>query len=115
MRAASSCCGAALLFHIHLNERSAPSAMSALFTVLIAIARTLLYVVSFALLIRAILSWLPIDDDNPLLLALCMVTEPIIHPVRLFLDRFESIRRSPIDISFLVTSCLIFVALMFLG
>ena len=89
--------------------------MTALLTVLITIARTLLYVANFAMLVRAVLSWLPIDDDNPLLLAACMVTEPLIHPVRLFLNRFDSIRRSPIDISFLVTALLIFIALLFVG
>lgn len=89
--------------------------MTVVLTVLIATARTLLYVINFAMLMRAILSWLPIDDDNPLLIAVCMVTEPLIHPMRLFLDRFESLRHSPIDISFLATTLLIFVALMLLG
>ena len=89
--------------------------MTALLTVLAAVARALLYVANFAMLLRAILSWLPIDDDNPLLLAVCMVTEPLVHPVRLFLGHFEAIRRSPIDISFLVTTLLIFVALIFVG
>ena len=89
--------------------------MSAFLLVVVSIVRTLLYVISLAMFLRAILSWLPIDDDNALLVALCMVTEPLIHPVRVFLDRFESLRQFPFDIAFLVTSTLIFVALFILG
>ena len=85
--------------------------MTALLTVLIAIARTLLYVVSFALLMRAILSWLPIDDDNPLLLALCMVTEPIILPIRALCARFGWFQGTPLDMPFLLTM----VMLSFVG
>ena len=89
--------------------------MYGLLTVLITIVRTLLYVINFAMLVRAIMSWLPIDEDNRLLMAVCMITEPLIHPVRMWLDRFESLRHSPIDISFIVTSILIFAALMLIG
>jgi hypothetical protein len=48
--------------------------MPVLFTVVITIVRTLLYAINLAMLLRAILSWLPIDEDNRLLVALCMVT-----------------------------------------
>jgi YggT family protein len=89
--------------------------MPVLFTVVITIVRTLLYAINLAMLLRAILSWLPIDEDNRLLVALCMVTEPLIHPVRVFLDRFESVRHMPFDIAFMVTSILIFVALFLIG
>jgi YggT family protein len=89
--------------------------MTALFTVVISIVRTLLYVINFAMLLRAVLSWLPLDEDNRLLSAVCMITEPIIYPVRVWLDRFEALRNFPLDISFLVTTMLIFVALMLIG
>lgn len=89
--------------------------MSAFLTVVLSIVRTLLYAINIAMLLRAILSWLPIDEDNRLLVALCMLTEPLIHPIRVFLDRFDSIRHSPFDIAFIVTSTLVLMALLIVG
>ena len=40
---------------------------------------------------RAILSWLPIDEDNPLVRFLHTMTEPVIYPVRVFLEQIKSI------------------------
>lgn len=39
-------------------------------------------VLSFAILIRALLSWFAIRPDNPLMLFLFQITEPILAPLR---------------------------------
>ncbi len=56
----------------------------------------------FLMLFRALLSWFPIREDSPLSTFLHAVTEPIVTPVRLLLERFEAVKRMPIDISFFV-------------
>jgi len=42
----------------------------------------LVQVLSFAVFIRAILSWFPIKPDNPLVVILFQITEPILAPLR---------------------------------
>ena len=61
---------------------------------------------------RAILSWLPIDEDNPLVRFLHTMTEPVIYPVRIFLERFDLFQGLPIDMSFFFTFILISILSM---
>ncbi len=58
---------------------------------------------STAMLVRAILSWFPLGDDNKLAAFFYFLTEPIIMPTRKLFERFGWGRMSPIDIPFLVT------------
>ncbi len=62
--------------------------------------------ISLAMLLRVILSWLPIDD-NKLEIFLISITEPIILPVRLLFSRSDSMRMMPIDIPLLITAIII--------
>jgi YggT family protein len=59
------------------------------------------------MLVRAVLSWFPIRDDNPILRFVCMVTEPLIAPIRALFDRMGWFRNFPIDLSFLVAFLLL--------
>ena len=43
---------------------------------------TLINVLSFAIFIRAILSWFPMRPDNPIAVILVQITEPILGPLR---------------------------------
>lgn len=67
----------------------------------------LLSFVQICMFLRAILSWFPIRDDNPILRFVCMVTEPVIAPIRALFDRMGWFRNFPIDISFLVAFLLL--------
>ena len=69
----------------------------------------LIDVLQFMMLIRAILSWFPPSDGRGGVIRnfVYTVTEFFIAPVRAFLDRFDWARRSPLDISFLVTFLLL--------
>ena len=42
----------------------------------------LVQVLMFAIFIRAILSWFPISRENPLVLVVYQVTEPVLAPLR---------------------------------
>ncbi|MCI8387475.1 MAG: YggT family protein [Clostridiales bacterium] len=66
-----------------------------------------LTILQFMMLIRAIMSWLPIDDDSNLSNFLYAMTEPVIYPVRALLSRIEALNELPIDISFIVAFMLL--------
>ena len=64
-------------------------------------ARALVVILDICLFLRAILSWLPISDDNPILSFLHMVTEPVIFPFRWLFDRLGWFQGFPLDMPFL--------------
>lgn len=70
-------------------------------------AQALLFALEICMLIRAILSWFPIKEDNPILLFVTMVTEPVIAPIRALFERFGWFRNIPIDMSFIVAYILL--------
>jgi YggT family protein len=51
---------------------------------------------SFAIFIRAILSWFNMAPDNPLVQALNAITEPIISPIRQIMPRLGMLDLSPL-------------------
>ena len=77
--------------------------------ILINTVNALLSVIEICMLVRAVLSFLPIKDDNPFLLFTVMVTEPIIAPIRALFEHFGWFHNLPIDISFLVGCVLLSV------
>ena len=81
--------------------------MSTFFYLISGIASLLLTVLQLLMFARAILSWLPLDEESPLLFFLHAATEPFIMPVRALLERFEFFASSPLDISFFITFMLI--------
>lgn len=69
--------------------------------------QALLSVVQLCFLVRALLSWFPIREDNPFLTLTAMVTEPFIIPVRALFDRFGWFQNLPIDVPFFVSFLLV--------
>jgi len=69
--------------------------------------QALLSVVQLCFLVRALLSWFPIREDNPFLTLTAMVTDPFIMPVRALFDRFGWFRNVPIDVPFFVSFLLV--------
>ncbi len=63
--------------------------------------------IQLCMFVRAIISWMPIEDDNPILQFTFAVTEPVIIPVRMLLERSAFFASSPIDISFFLTFILL--------
>ena len=81
----------------------------------IGVAEAILFVLELAMLIRAILSWLPIRDDHPIVQFVAMLTEPIIAPIRALFARMNWFQNIPIDISFLVAYLLLSAVSTVLG
>lgn len=68
----------------------------------------LLWVIQWALVIRAILSWIPnLPRDNPIIALLDQITEPILSPIRELIGRSSFGRNSMLDLSPLVVYLLI--------
>jgi YggT family protein len=55
----------------------------------------LLTLLTWAIIIRAILSWFPISPDNPIIVILNYVTEPIIGPLRRIVPRIGMMDLTP--------------------
>lgn len=52
----------------------------------------LLTVLVFAIFVRAILSWFPVDEDGPLVSFVYLITDPVIVPIRAFWSGFPFFR-----------------------
>ena len=81
--------------------------MDLFITIFAGTAQALLLVLEICMLLRAILSWFPIRDDNPILSFVAMVTEPIIVPFRALFERLGWFQNSPLDVSFFVAYLLL--------
>jgi YggT family protein len=57
---------------------------------------TLCQALSFAIIIRAVLSWLPINPYNPALMVLHQITEPILSPLRRIVPRLGMLDITPV-------------------
>ena len=71
-------------------------------------------VLTFAMLIRAILSWLT-DGSSKIARFLYVLTEPAIMPVRKLLVKMNWLQNSPIDFSFTITYFVLMIVEMILS
>ncbi len=77
--------------------------------------RFLLDILMVCMLLRAILSWIMIgDEENAFIGILYAVTEPFIMPIRYLCERFGWFEGLPIDMSFFITAILLSVLRSFL-
>ena len=60
-----------------------------------------------AMFVRAIISWLPHFEGGVLDNLSYGLTEPVIIPVRMLLERIEWVKNAPIDVSFFATFLII--------
>lgn len=86
--------------------------------IFVSFVNTLLFIVQMLMFARAVLSWIAMDDDGPVLGPimnfLYAVTEPLIYPVRMLLEKIPALRTMPIDLSFMVTFMLLSAVQMML-
>ena len=75
---------------------------------------SLLSVIQLAMMVRAILSWFPMDE-NRFTNFLYGITEPVIYPVRALFVRMNWFQQSPLDMSFMITFLLLSVLITLLS
>lgn len=82
--------------------------------VIIRFVQVLLFGLETAMLLRAILSWFPIDEENWFVRLLYCLTEPVIMPIRALLERLGWFQDFPLDMSFFFTYILLSIVSMLL-
>ena len=87
--------------------------MSTALTVVADVVVLLLSAIQLAMLVRAILSWFPIDS-NRFIDFLYGITEPFIVPIRALFQRLNWFQSLPIDVSFMVAYLLLSIISMLL-
>ena len=75
-------------------------------------ARALLWTIQTCMLLRAVLSWFSVSEDNPVLGIVSMVTEPVVAPVRALFERYDWFQDAPIDVSFFAAYLLVAIVQM---
>ncbi len=75
--------------------------MDALF-IIYRVLSILLYGFDALLLINAICSWVPEWRMSKVYILSSRIIDPILHPIRKFMWRFDWARRCPIDLSFII-------------
>ncbi len=73
--------------------------------------KLLIECIQWALMLHAIVSWLPLDDDNAFMLLLEGICAPVLYPARLLVEKSETLSSFPVDVSFIMT----YIALMLIG
>ena len=71
-------------------------------TFFISLLNTFLSILLLAIFVRAILSWFPIARDNPLVVVVFQLTEPVLGPIRRVLPRMGALDLSPMVAMFLI-------------
>lgn len=74
-----------------------------------------LYALIFIMMANAIMSWIPMGGEGKLRGFINEVSDLVVSPMRLFLDRFESVRRLPFDLSFFATFLALIIIVDIIG
>ena len=76
--------------------------MQQILYVFINFIKIMIVALQMLMFVRAIMSWIMMEEENTFTRFLNLVTDPIIMPVRMLLEKVEFIRNMPMDISFFV-------------
>ncbi len=87
--------------------------MSLVLQIIANVAVLLLSVVQLAMLVRAVMSWFPMDP-NKFTDFLYAVTEPFIYPIRMLFQKMNWFQDIPLDMSFMATYILLSILLLVL-
>ena len=79
-------------------------------TIVIYLVSSLLSILEFLFLARAVISWFVQGSGSRIYEFLCLATEPLIQPFRNLLSRVAGLRNCPFDFAFLL-AFLVLVAL----
>lgn len=85
--------------------------MPYLLYVTVSTVRIFIDFLQLALCVNAIISWMPVDDENALVLLLDRICTPVLYPVRLLVEKSEMLSSLPVDISYILT----YIALMLIS
>ena len=81
---------------------------------IVVLLRAVVMVLLVAMLLRAVMSWFISDDGSKFYNFVCLITEPVIIPVRSLFERLGWFQNLPLDISFYITYLLLSLLQLFL-
>ena len=76
------------------------------YTIILALNYVLLFI-QYAILVRAVISWLPVSRNNSLVRLLFQITEPVLAPIRNLISRSTAGRGFMFDFSPVITFIII--------
>ncbi len=82
--------------------------------VIVRFVQLLLITVEVAMMMRAILSWFIMDEENKLMMFLVILTEPVIFPFRVLCSKFRILDEMPLDVPFGIAMLVVAALNMFL-
>ena len=82
---------------------------------LITVICGLINLLSFLIIIRSLISWLPLGENNKFASFLITMTEPIMLPIRRLLSKFSSTQETMIDFSPMIAILALWVISGLLG
>ena len=88
--------------------------MVTIFYILAKCVRILLDIISLAMIMRMLLPLFTEAEESPLYMMSLAITEPLVMPMRLILDKFGVGQNTPIDMGFMATYLSLFIIDMFL-
>ncbi|NLW73932.1 MAG: YggT family protein [Clostridiales bacterium] len=83
--------------------------------VIITIVKIFIYVLQLAMLLRAVMSWIPDMQENKFSDFLYTVTEPVVIPVRMLFEKMNWFQNVPLDVFFIVAYLLLAILSAILG
>ena len=83
--------------------------------VIITIVKIFIYVLQLAMLLRAVMSWIPDMQENKFSDFLYTVTESVVIPVRMLFEKMNWFQNMPLDVSFIVAYLLLAILSAILG
>ena len=81
--------------------------MNLLISLFVSAIQLFLTIEQVLFLVRAVMSWIFMNEESTVMNFLYRVTEPLILPARVLLGRIKGINEIPIDIPFFVTVMLL--------
>lgn len=84
--------------------------MQHIILLLVRLVSIIITLMELLIVVRALLSWFPVNDDSPLVNFLYFITEPLLAPIRALLELIPALRDMPIDISSMIA--IVFLTLL---
>ena len=89
--------------------------MERLLYVIVTLLQYAIDIMQLLIVVRAVLSWIPFEQENALENIIIRITEPVEAPVRAVLERISLFQSLPIDLSGIIAYVILSFIKSFLG
>ena len=89
--------------------------MGRLLLVIVTMLQYAIDIMQLIIVVRAVLSWIPFEEENSLENIIIKITEPVQAPIRAVLERISLFQSLPIDFSGIIAYVILYFIKSFLG